>query len=138
LHHESALCDYNAPFVTSRTVLVVDDERAVRELVSIALTRAGFQVRTAASAEEALDLEASHPSFDLLVTDIILPALTGAQLAQRIRQRSPNTRVLFMSGYAGNALGPEDLSGASDFLPKPFGTTALIERVQAVLNPPRS
>lgn len=106
----------------------------MRELVAVALTRAGFQVRTASSAEEALDLEADHP-VDLLLTDVLLPKITGPELAQRIRERSPNTRVLFMSGYAGNALTPEDLRGGGAFLPKPFGTTALLERVHEVLNP---
>src|SRR5918994_994959 len=98
--------------------------RAVRELVAAALTRAGFQVRTASSAEEALAIEAHHP-VDLLVTDVILPKLNGAELAERIRQRSPATRVLFMSGYTANVLKPDDLSAGSAFLPKPFGTSAL-------------
>jgi two-component system cell cycle sensor histidine kinase/response regulator CckA len=122
--------------VTPRTILIVDDERAVRELVAAALTRAGFQVRTACSAEEALDLEANHP-VDLLVTDVILPNINGPELAERIRQRSPQTRVLFMSGYTGNALTADDLRSGSAFLPKPFGTTTLIERVREVLNPQR-
>lgn len=122
--------------MTPRTVLIVDDERAVRELVAAALTRAGFAVRTAGSAEEALDLEA-HDPVDLLVTDVILPTISGPELAERIRERSPHTRVLFMSGYTGNALSPADLRGGSAFLPKPFGTTTLIARVHEVLNPPR-
>jgi DNA-binding response OmpR family regulator len=104
--------------------------------VAAALTRAGFQVRTACSAEEALDLEANHP-VDLLVTDVILPNINGPELAERIRQRSPQTRVLFMSGYTGNALTAEDLRSGSAFLPKPFGTSTLIERVHEVLNPQR-
>lgn len=128
--------DYSVVFVTPRTVLIVDDERAVRELVASALSRAGYQVRTACSAEEALDLEAHHP-VDLLVTDVMLPNISGSELAQRIRQRSPHTRVLFMSGFTGNALTADDLTLGSAFLPKPFGTRTLIQRVHEVLNPPR-
>ena len=135
--HERTPYDYNVVFVTRRTVLIVDDERAVRDLVAAALTRAGFDVQTAASAEEALDLEAQR-AVDLLVTDVILPKLSGPELAARIRRRSPETRVLFMSGYTGNALTADDLRGGSAFLPKPFGTTALIARVHEVLNPPRN
>ena len=105
--------------------------------MAAALTRAGFEVRTASTAEEALDLEA-RCAVDLLVTDVILPNLSGPELAERIRQRSPNTRILFMSGYTGNALTPDDLRGGSGFLPKPFGTTTLIQRVHEVLNPPGS
>ena len=78
--------------MTQRTILIVDDERAVRELVAAALTRAGFEVRMAGSAEEALTLEAHRP-VDLLLTDVILPNINGAELAKRIRQRSPQTRV---------------------------------------------
>jgi two-component system, cell cycle sensor histidine kinase and response regulator CckA len=129
------LYDYNVLFVTPLTILIVDDERAVRELVAAALSRAGFHVRTACSAEEALVLEEKHP-VDLLVTDVILPNLNGAELAERIRQRSPNTRVLFMSGYTGNALTADDLRGGSAFLAKPFGTSTLLARVAEVLNPP--
>lgn len=128
--------DYNVAFVTPRTVLIVDDERAVRELVAGALTRAGYQVRTACSAEEALDLEAHHP-VDLLVTDVILPNINGSELAHRIRQRSPQTKVLFMSGFTGNVLAADDLSRDTAFLSKPFGPAALIQRVHEVLNPPR-
>jgi two-component system cell cycle sensor histidine kinase/response regulator CckA len=124
-------------FVTPRTILIVDDERAVRDLVATALRRAGFEVRTAGSAEEALDLEAVHP-VDLLVTDVILPKISGPELASRIRTRSPHTRVLFMSGYTGNALSGEDLRDGNSFLPKPFGTTTLLQRVQEVLDPPRA
>jgi two-component system cell cycle sensor histidine kinase/response regulator CckA len=105
----------------------------VRELVAAALTRAGFSVRTASSAEEALDLEARSP-VDLLVTDVILPNMNGPALADRIRQRSPHTRVLFISGYTGNALKAEDLRAGSAFLPKPFGTTTLLARVLEVLD----
>lgn len=133
---ERALNDYNVAFVTLQTILIVDDERAVREFVAAALTRAGFLVRTACSAEEALDLEAHHP-VDLLVTDVILPNINGPELAERIRQRSPQTRVLFISGYPGNALTAHHLRGGSAFLAKPFGTTTLIERVHEVLNPQR-
>jgi two-component system, cell cycle sensor histidine kinase and response regulator CckA len=135
--HERTPYDYNVVFVTRRTVLIVDDERAVRELVAAALTRAGFDVQTAGSAEEALDLEARR-AVDLLVTDVLLPKISGPELADLIRRRSPDTRVLFMSGYTGNALTPNDLRQGSAFLPKPFGTTALIARVQEVLNPPRN
>ena len=111
----------------------MDDERAVRELVGAALTRAGFLVRTASSAEDALALE-EHESVDLLLTDVILQSLNGPELAERIRRRSPHTRVLFMSGYTGNALSADDLRGGDGFLAKPFGTRALVDRVREVLN----
>jgi DNA-binding response OmpR family regulator len=90
-------------------------------------------VQTASSAEEALVLEEREP-VDLLLTDVILPSLNGPELAERIRRRSPHTRVLFMSGYTGNALSADDLRGGDGFLPKPFGTRTLIARVREALN----
>jgi two-component system, cell cycle sensor histidine kinase and response regulator CckA len=122
--------------VTPRSVLVVDDERAVREVVAAALTRAGYRVRVAASAEQALDLERAEP-VDLLITDVILPAMNGPDLARQIRRRSPDTRVLFMSGYTGDAaLDPAELEGGLAFLQKPFGPGAVLARVRELLDPP--
>lgn len=122
--------------MTPRSVLVVDDERAVREVVAAALTRAGYKVRSAASAEEALDLERAEP-VDLLITDVILPGMKGPDLAREVRRRSPGTRVLFMSGYTGDAaLDPGDLHGGLGFLQKPFGPGAVLARVRELLDPP--
>jgi two-component system, cell cycle sensor histidine kinase and response regulator CckA len=130
------LCDYNAEPVTPRSVLVVDDERAVREVVAKALTRAGYRVRAAASAEEALELERAEP-VDLLITDVILPGMKGPDLAREVRRRSPDTLVLFMSGYTGDAsIDPGELQGGLGFLQKPFGPSAVVARVRQLLDPP--
>ena len=114
----------------------MDDERAVREIVVAALTRAGYRVRSAGTAEEALELEQAQ-TCDLLVTDVMLPKMTGPELARAVRKRSPHVRVLFMSGYASDStLTPDDLDSGLGFLQKPFGASAIVARVREMLNPP--
>jgi two-component system, cell cycle sensor histidine kinase and response regulator CckA len=122
--------------MTHGTVLVVDDERAVRELVITALTRAGYRALGADTAERALELERTEP-VDVLVTDVMLPRMHGPELAREICRRSPHTRVLYMSGYAGDStLRPADLEGGHSFLQKPFAASAVVARVRELLNPP--
>jgi hypothetical protein len=117
-------------------VLLVEDEEAVRELLTSALERAGFEVHAATSGEEALELERQR-RFDLLVTDVVLPKITGPQLAREIRHRSPETRVLFMSGYAGDSLDAAESGGPRTFIQKPFSSRALVDRVRELLNQPQ-
>lgn len=101
-------------------------------MVSV-LTRLGYSVRAAETAEEALELEREQTA-ELLLTDVMLPRMSGPELARLIRTRSPRTRVLFMSGYTGALLTDEDMAGA-DFLQKPFDTRTLAQKVSALLDP---
>lgn len=117
-------------------VLVVEDERPVRELLRTILARDGIDVRVATTAEEALQITASE-EFDLLVTDVILPKMTGPDLARAVTARTPHTRVLLMSGYTGN-LVVEDFHGGRGFIQKPFGAKAILERVRELLGRPRN
>ena len=112
---------------------MVEDERAVRDLLVTVLRREGFTVHAAASAEEAVELE-GHESVDLLLTDVILPKMSGPDLARLIRQRSPAVRVIFMSGYTGALLQDEDMAGA-EFLQKPFDAKVVAHKIRALLNP---
>jgi CheY-like chemotaxis protein len=121
--------------VTPRTILVVEDERPVRDLLVTVLTRLGFSVRASASAEEAIQMEREQ-AVDLLMTDVMLPSMSGPELARTIRLRSPRTRVLFMSGYAGALLTDEDMAGA-EFLQKPFDARTVAQKVNALLDPER-
>jgi two-component system cell cycle sensor histidine kinase/response regulator CckA len=125
--------DYNVPFVTLRTLLVVEDERPVRDLLVTVLKRAGYDVRAAATAEEAVELEGER-HVDLLLTDVMLPGMSGPELARLIRERSPETHVIFMSGYTGALLKDEDMAGA-DFLQKPFDAKTIVDKVRAILDP---
>jgi two-component system, cell cycle sensor histidine kinase and response regulator CckA len=111
---------------------VVEDERPVRDLLVAVLTRFGFSIRACATAEEAVELERQQ-AVDVLVTDVMLPSMSGPELARAIRARSPGTRVLFMSGYAGALLKDEDMAGA-EFLQKPFDAKTVTQKIQGLLD----
>ena len=117
-------------------VLLVEDEGAVRELLSSALERNGFDVVTAGSAEEALTL--ASPAFQILLSDISLPGMSGVQLARQLRRSLPSLRVLLMSGYAREEFssGPNAVDDLP-FIPKPFATRTVVERLRALVEPAR-
>jgi signal transduction histidine kinase len=112
------------------TLLVVEDEAAVRDLVAGALRRDGYRLLLARSAEEALELEAAHTGpIDLLLTDAIMPGKTGMELARTLRATRPNLRVIVMSGCAEDALSA--LDETLDVLKKPFSPGELRMRIRA-------
>lgn len=111
----------------------MEDERPVRDLLVTVLSRLGFSVLAAATAEEAIGLE-QQQHVDMLLTDVMLPSMSGPELARMIRARSPRTRVLFISGYAGALLNDEDMEGA-EFLQKPFDARTVAQKIRALLDP---
>jgi PAS domain S-box-containing protein len=121
--------------VGTETILLVEDEPAVRELAGRALRRQGYRVIEAANAGEALlRCENMREPLDLLVTDVVMPQMGGADLAERLRQLKPGLRVLFMSGYSGDAVARHGIipDGVA-FLSKPFGPAELAHRVRQAL-----
>ncbi|BCS34839.1 hybrid sensor histidine kinase/response regulator [Luteitalea sp. TBR-22] len=117
------------------TILVVEDDEAIRLLVRTALEGAGYRVQAVASAEAALLLDETRA--DLLITDLLLPGLDGRQLGERLSRRSPGLRVLYMSGYSGSTLlDDQGLSPSEAFLGKPFTLRQLTETVRRVLDGP--
>jgi two-component system cell cycle sensor histidine kinase/response regulator CckA len=113
------------------TLLVVEDEPAILELTAAMLERQGFAVLRAQSPSQAMDLVEQHPELELVVTDMVMPEMEGPQLLQRLRERRPGLRALFVSGYSAPSAG-----GAPDaeaFLPKPFSSTQLVRKVQQLL-----
>jgi two-component system, cell cycle sensor histidine kinase and response regulator CckA len=120
----------------TETLLLVEDNDSVRELAARALRRRGYTVYEAASAEAAIEwAHASGLRPDLLVTDILMPGLSGPELAKRMTQQDPSLRVLFMSGYtdAADEAHGNYLAGVP-FLQKPFTAGKLAERVRLVLD----
>jgi signal transduction histidine kinase len=117
------------------TLLVVEDETAVRELVRTALVRCGYRVLAARDGEEALTRAAAHAGrIDLLLTDVVMPGINGRELATRFHQSRPNSRVLFMSGYAADMISDEGaLAGDANLLMKPFTPDELEARVRKAL-----
>ncbi len=115
------------------TVLVVEDDPAVRALIVRTLEQAGYSVAVAVAGDEALRVAAGFPRpIDLLVTDVVMPRMNGRDLAVRMQQSRPAMRVMFVSGYASGASSP---AGDDDsFLPKPFTASLLLRRVRDALD----
>jgi PAS domain S-box-containing protein len=118
------------------TVLVVEDEEAIREVARRILSRNGYRVITAGSGAEALEVAASYAdSIDLLLTDVVMPQMLGKEVAERVGALRPGIRVLFMSGYAQNILGVQGaLSPEVVLVEKPFTERALLAKVARVLD----
>jgi DNA-binding NtrC family response regulator len=112
----------------------VEDEQAVRELVRIILERAGHRVFEAATPEEALELFNRIESVDLLLTDVVMPAMSGFDLFHILVERQRSLRVLFISGYTDYAtFEPTIADKGAAFLEKPFSAEALMGKVREVL-----
>ena len=128
------LAEYNG----KETILLVEDEEAVRELASLILNAKGYLVLSAPSALEAEHFSATHRGeIHLLLTDIMMPGASGHELAKRITARHPRTRILYMSGYTDNVLALEGvLEAGVSFLQKPFTPGALARKVREVLDAP--
>ena len=119
----------------SETVLVMEDDESVRALTRDMLNRLGYEVLAPETTEQALELVASHPgSIDLLLTDVIMPGMTGRKLYEKARSSKPDLKVLFMSGYADDEIADHVLAGGPSFLQKPFSVKSLGEKLRAVLD----
>lgn len=116
-----------------RRVLVVEDEALVRLLVVQILEEAGYAVREAAEARSALKLLQSGEFIDLVVTDVGLPGVNGKQLADQARGLRPDLKILFMTGYADDALLDDVLPEGVDLITKPFDLDALAAKAGALL-----
>lgn len=112
------------------TILLVEDEPAVRQLFAQALTRAGYNVYEARNGQEAIKIFDQHgDAVDLLLTDMRMPYMGGAELAQHLRARRVSLKLICISGYPG---GEGELAG--DFLAKPFSRDDLLNKVREVLD----
>jgi PAS domain S-box-containing protein len=120
----------------TETILVVEDEEALRKVARRSLEAAGYQVLTAADGDEALLESAQHAGeVHLLLTDVVMPRMSGRAVAQAILMTRPTVKVLYMSGYTENAISHHGaLDAGTHFLAKPFTSTALKEKVRAVLD----
>lgn len=122
----------------TETVLVAEDEQAVRELVRSMLLMGGYRVIVAASGEEALSVaERYDGSIHLLLTDVVMPGMNGRDLAERLVKKRPTIRTMFMTGYTDDAVLRHGVrGGAVTLVPKPFTRQDLLGAVRRVLDGP--
>jgi DNA-binding response OmpR family regulator len=119
------------------TILVVEDLQLVRDLVCKILKRAGFLVLAAGSGTEAIHVESTTPGpIHLLLSDVMMPDMSGPVVAQTLKKHRPEMRVMLMSGYPGGDM--LFLNHGWHFIEKPFVPAQLVERVNAVLHSPES
>ena len=120
----------------AETLLLVEDEPAVRAFAKRALERVGYTVLEAANGGEALLIAEQHPSpIDLLLTDVVMPRMSGRVLAQRLLVMKPRLRVIYMSGYTEDTIAHQGvLDDGVDFLAKPVSLDRLLEKVRSVLD----
>jgi len=120
----------------SATILLVEDDETVRLVIERILVEAGYRVLTAADGQEALGVCTLHSrEIELILTDIIMPRLSGDELATTVQMRHPRIPILFMSGYADHRVADNpDLNPETNFISKPFGAFELTERIHRILS----
>jgi two-component system cell cycle sensor histidine kinase/response regulator CckA len=121
--------------MNQETILVVEDEEGVRRGVQRILKHAGYQVLVAADPAQAIALVEDYPGkLDMLLTDVVMPMMTGVQLAERVLTIRQGIKVLYMSGHAREGLDSQQAAeGAVEFLQKPFTRQAMLSKVASVL-----
>jgi CheY-like chemotaxis protein len=112
--------------MSAGTILVVDDQEVVRDIIRLTLESAGYTVLEAASPNAAIELVRVDGAIDLLVTDVVMPEMDAFELADRIACEVPGVRILYTSGYT-------DAGAEGPFIQKPFTPGQLVEKVSAVL-----
>ena len=115
------------------TILLVEDEAIVRDVITEALATAGYEVIAVRNGYEAIERIDGLSSVGLLITDVAMPGLSGADLATRLRTSRPQLKTLFISGYAIGDLGRE---AGIPYLQKPFMPDELISKVSEILHGP--
>jgi PAS domain S-box-containing protein len=121
---------------TGETILIVEDEELVRDVATRILAQHGYEVLVAASGDAATALIDGHPeTIELLLTDVVMPGLTGRELAEQVSETRPEIRVLYMSGYPESVIASQGvLDQGISFVSKPFNAADLLEHVRAVLD----
>ncbi len=132
---DSPNSDAESPQGSNETILVVEDEKAVRELTVRMLRRLGYSVLIASSGAEAIKISASHPNkIALLLTDVVMPNMSGRQLADTLAGIRPDMKIIYLSGYTEDTVIHHGVLDAGiEFLPKPFSREVLAKKIREVL-----
>jgi two-component system, cell cycle sensor histidine kinase and response regulator CckA len=119
----------------SETILLVEDDAAVRELIAKVLSDRGYRLLDAANGKEALRIAQEFSGeIHLILTDIVMPEMSGMELVSRIAQARPAARALFVSGYIGEAIDQAGLNPTIAILTKPFTPVSLLRKVREVID----
>ncbi len=119
----------------SETILLVEDNPAVRNLAQTILKRRGYSVLVASNGHEAIQILHSHEGpVQLLLTDVVMPGMNGRELYERISAIHPEIQVLFISGYTADVMALRGVENSAHFLQKPFSVSALIAKIREVLD----
>ncbi len=122
------------PSVNPAVILLVEDEAIVREVTREVLEHAGYRVLPCSGSEEALRTVTQYPEkIDLLLTDVIMPGMNGAELAQRLQNRQPDLAAVFMSGYAEGDVVHQLKRSSAIHIQKPFTVGLLLARITEAL-----
>jgi CheY-like chemotaxis protein len=128
--------DTPARLTGSETVLLCEDEPLVRSLMERILRRSGYDVLTTQDPAEALELATQRPDVDILVTDVVMPGLSGPELVERVRIVRPDLRALLLSGYPVEMIRDRaTLPFGTGFLEKPFHAEGLLRAVRGLVEP---
>jgi two-component system cell cycle sensor histidine kinase/response regulator CckA len=120
---------------STRTILIVDDEESVRRFVERVLHEAGYTTALAADGREALEVAKQLGSFDLLVTDVMMPQMTGDELARRLRRDEPKLKILYLTGYSDRLFKEKTMLWEDEaFLDKPCTVNSLKEAVSLLMS----
>ena len=121
-----------------QTLLLVEDEHTVQNALRLALTRLGYRVELASNGEEGLRVFESHSGkFDLVVSDVVMPKMSGPDMVQEMRKKFPSLKVLFLSGYNNEFLSSYGIDRKCTFvLPKPFGIRQLTQKIAQIMGNP--
>jgi CheY-like chemotaxis protein len=132
---QSELPKIKTPAGAGQTILVVEDDDAVRDIVRRILTKAGYHALLAATPKEALEISGTRAiHLDAMLTDVVMPEMSGPQLVVRVQEQRPDIPVLLMSGYtAGSLPGGHDITGGNPLIRKPFTREALLHRIHLLL-----
>ncbi len=118
-----------------RRVLIVDDDSFMREWIDRALRTAGYRTSRAVDGQDALEIADLYGPFDLLLTDVVMPRMSGTALAQRLRRTDPRLKVLYLTGYVDRLFGQRVVLNEEEaFLEKPSSFEGLLEAVSLLLD----